>query len=145
VAYMFKKLLALSLLAPTLALAQDCPRVVPQKMNWRVLGFLWKPIAEHNSSPLVALNNGPARRDPVIFTKGRSNRLVRLAQLPLRSVGDVGWVYQNRSLNAAILRREFRQIFVRVIDVRNGCRTWRIRNPTQRSDGIVSQTVEDSN
>jgi len=119
-------------------LRTPCPKRTAPKINWRVVGFLWKPKAENGPAPLVALNNGPATSGPTLYGIKRPNgrRHVKIADLPLRSVGDVGYVYQSNPLRAPTLRAEYSSIYVRIVDERNGCVRWQLADPRRRSDGL---------
>lgn len=115
-----------------------CPKRTAPKINWRVVGFLWKPKAEHGPAPLVALNNGPATSGPTLYGIKRNGgkRHVAIATLTLRSIGDVGYVYQSNPLRASLLHGTHKNIYVRIVDAKNGCVRWQLSDPRRRSDGL---------
>jgi len=122
-----------------------CPQRAAPKINWRVVGFLWKPKAEHGPAPLVALNNGPATSGPTLYgikrpqygvRRHNPRRHVKISDLPLRSIGDVGYVYQANALRASTLRSQYKDLYVRIVDAKNGCVRWLLADPRRRSDGL---------
>ena len=105
----------------------------PLRSNWRLDGFLYKPVAEHYDGALVALL--PRKTYGSVTLKSFDGKRRGRFPMRFRSTGDVGDVFTSYDTNGREWRKKLGAILIEVRGFNRRVRQFVVPCAGRRSDG----------